>query len=452
MLRSAAWIEAPPTRRAAASLAVIALATAASCTLDAQGTQPVSMTSSSGGGGEATTTTTSTGLGGMGGAGSSAGGGGAGGSPPKELGTWSGAAGPGADGTYALPSWLELSSPSTEKTVQTGPSTLRTGFGANAARGHNVTSPPAWGLALESARTNRNHSSRISAASWEILHPPGSIVATQGPDAANLAATIADTNSTGMGAAVAVVDIDPLAGTSTLSAWVGGVQAVDQVKIASTVFPSPFGVTVPLQAGWQRISHTALESTGGVAKDSLYPAQSPGSATGSASFDFVSHEAGKYPSSAILTSGAAATREAEALVASGAATLAPGGYFHVTLVFAPSYASGEQAGAHTLLFFDALNRVVLDALNRVVLMVNGMPAVATATLSWKRDQALTVEVVNAPTEQRITVSGHDTGGGSASAPTGTPVGLSTEIGILGGAAGSEECADLRSIRFEDPTP
>jgi len=33
-----------------------------------------------------------------------------------------------------LPSWLELNSPSIEKTVQTGPSTLRTGFGAHAAR------------------------------------------------------------------------------------------------------------------------------------------------------------------------------------------------------------------------------------------------------------------------------------------------------------------------------
>ena len=209
-------------------------------------------------------------------------------------------------------------------------------------------------------------------------------------------------------------------------------------------------LTIPGGTGWHRVWLTGAETSAApIAR--VRPAADANPSMGDASFDLVSLEAGRYPSSVIIThpvdNPAPATRLAEHLYAPAAADLAPGGYFHAVMVFAPHYADGEQAGPHDLLTFDDQNRVYIRQDSAVALQEEGVDVLVTSPLAWERDQELTVEVLSVPGSRLLRVTGAAGGeakvedDGGAAFPTGGP------LHLLGGAAGSPEGADLRAITF-----
>jgi hypothetical protein len=155
-----------------------------------------------------------------------------------------------------------------------------------------------------------------------------------------------------------------------------------------------------------------------------------------------------YPSSYIPTQNGERTREADKLYvnSANAAAVAPGGFFHVKLAFAPNYATGEnKAAGHDLLWFDSANRVYLRfSDNKIVLRIDGKE-IASAPLAWAREDKITVEAVHSPSGRRLTVSGADvTGAPSVAIPS------LTVIHVLGDNNGAQECADLRYIGFFPP--
>ncbi len=435
--------------------AVIALAASgalsATCVLDSEGTgasPTTGTTSSSGGGGS--TSTGSGGSGGEGGTGGSQGGGGQGGGSPQVIAEWAATAPDPGTGVYSLPAWLTLESPSSDKTVQTGPDTVRLGFGPNAPRARRVATE--WGLNVESTRTNRLTTSRVAQPGWTLFHL-GTVTPALGPDGLLLAALVSDTDAANQTAVVEEHAADPSA-QATVSAWVAGVTAGNQATIESNTFsntaPSKNSVLITAQATWQRVSFTGTEGSG-VAVDRVRPAAVSASGVGSATFDLLSHETGRYPSSVILTAGAPVTREAEKLYSTVPADLAPGGYFHVVITIAPNYASGEQSFDHDLIFFDPANRAYLRAQDHALLVLaEGATVLSTPPLSWSREQALRIEVANTPAERRLRVTGADGGDVTDASPVAGAFPSVPALHLLGDETGSQECADLRSITFFDP--
>jgi hypothetical protein len=180
------------------------------------------------------------------------------------------------------------------------------------------------------------------------------------------------------------------------------------------------------------------------------PAAGLASDTGSATFDFVTVETGRYPSSVIVTEGAPVTRLAERLVVTNPAAFAADGFFRAELTLAPSYASDEPDRDHDLLHFDADHRVFLRAADRaVVLFAAGAEVLATQGLSWKREQELTIGVTYTPSVVEILVRGADGGDVLVSDTPAqvAPIPVGARVHLLGSDAGSQECADLRGITF-----
>jgi hypothetical protein len=153
----------------------------------------------------------------------------------------------------------------------------------------------------------------------------------------------------------------------------------------------------------------------------------------------------------IFTTGAPATRDAERLSVAAASDVAPGGWFHVVLVFAPNYASGEQGADHDLLFFDAQNRLFVRASDSaIVLQAEGTDMLEMPGLTWERNQELTVEVISTEAGRTLRVAGADGGEASANDTAAGAVPVEGPLHLLGDATGSQECADLRAITFHRP--
>jgi len=412
------------------------------CMLDENGlARPPATTTSPSGGGEG---------GAGGGAGGTGGGGAGGGGEPGVLAQWT-AGEPDPDtGTYTLPGWLVLESPSENKTAQVGPGALRTGFGPDAARARSVDGV-AWGLAVEGERTNRMLNARVAQPGWTLING-ATLAKVTGPDGADLAATVTDVNPSLVASAYEQFQGMP-GEAATFSAWVTTEDSEASLECNSFPLGSPdtYGVTVPPSSGWQRVSLTGVEQSGAASLLRLEPASDGSMAVGSTTFDLVSIETGRYPSSVILTEGDPVTRKAERLHVATPSDVAPGGWFHVTLVVAPHYASGEQAGEHDLLWFDGLNRLYLRADGAVALQAEGSDALVTAPLTWKRDQALTIEVKSAPSGRSLRVAGAEEGEVSDEDPSGIALPLPVaKFFVLGSDIGSQEGADLREITFFPP--
>jgi hypothetical protein len=193
--------------------------------------------------------TGSGGAGGAGGTGSAGGGGGAGGG--EVLQAWAAEAPDAATGAYTLPGWLVLESPSEDKTVQTGPDRLRSGFGPNAARARSVDGV-AWGLNVESERTNRVNTTRVAGPGWQVLS--GTLTAADGADGETLAGTITDNSAAESTAAIEDFTPEAVGEAVTLSAW--ATTDSTQASLECNACAEPASLPIDPGLGWHRESLT----------------------------------------------------------------------------------------------------------------------------------------------------------------------------------------------------
>jgi hypothetical protein len=361
-----------------------------------------------------------------------------------------------------LSSWLVFESPSPDKTSQTSPATLKTGFGMNAPRARNVTGKPTdWGLSIESERINevKYSDSWSEAPEWAQLPSPSTMaIAPVQPDpAGGMTATLF--TSTGNQASPYFV-----ATGRAVSGWFRGNGSPGDpgvpggptsyahfrhVDAAGAAFREVNSAT------WTRYSFTnIMDSTDAVTLETRDRPTGSGSITTPTeifAYGAQIERGAAYPSSYIRNTDNQMTRKAEKLWSPVAKALLQGGFFRIELRFAPNYASGEQAGDHDLLFFkDENNRVYLRAADNAVVMRIGSQVMASGSLEWSREQQLSIVVVNSPAERSVSVTGATNGNGITNETTGAPVPLAAELYILSNVTGAQECADLRYISLAPP--
>jgi hypothetical protein len=197
---------------------------------------------------------------------------------------------------------------------------------------------------------------------------------------------------------------------------------------------------------WSRLSWTT-ESTA-LERMWFYAGEVPGYPAVGVQTSFIAFGAqfeapARYPSSYIVSGTTAVTRLAESL-SINAHQVFPQGWFDVTLVIAPHYATGEALSEHDLLFFDSDNRVLMRPDGVIVLRIAGNE-LASTPLTWSREIPLTIVVRNKQDLQFLSVTGaappFETSGAAGQAVSPLP----ERAFILGGPQGAQEGADLRAI-------
>jgi hypothetical protein len=330
---------------------------------------------------------------------------------------------------------------------------LCTGFGPDAPRARNVSPGPAagaWGLAIESERTNNVVHSDSWKIGWEDGETPMKLSRNIDDPAGGSEATIfySDGNEHSW--------YYPAKGRA-ISTWVrgagapaGGVYAHFRHNSSDVHFRE---VT---STEWARLSFTEPEDVeDGIALETR--AVPVGAAeitepTSIVAFGAQVEPEVAYPSSYIPTKGAPITREAERLFTDAGDMLLPGGYLNVTMRVAPHFATMEQgAPEYNLLYIDPEHRLFMrreGKLSRVVLRIDDVE-VKSRPVAFSREQELTIRAKSqAGAGVELTVSGATSGDGTTMGGEAGPLPTDKIIYILSKDSGAEECADLRSIRFQ----
>jgi hypothetical protein len=435
------------------------------CALNPSGTAPNGSTST----GASASSAGGSGGAGVGTGGMAQGGGGTGGSPSSSSAgnggggmvySWDAQTGMNSDGTYTLPSWLLFSSPSANKTSQTSASTIRIGFGPNAARARNVTGMQTdWGLSIESERKNVVRYSDSWNDMWIYLTGMNAMMPTpmQVDPSGGMKATLFQSSGDQASAYLTVTG-------RVVSAWLRGEGSPgDPEPIGGDLsfahfrhVDAPGAPFVEVNSTtWTRYSFTnAMNENGSIVLETRDRPSGAGRILGptqTVAYAGQVEPNAAYPSSYIPTTDADVTRAAEKLWSPMPAALVQDGFFRINLRFAPNYASGEQAGDHELLVFKGNNdRLFVRAMdNAIVLRVDGLE-ITSDPLEWSREQPITVVAVNSTTELSLGVMGATTGDGAKTQGVGKPMQLDPELYILSNSNGTTECADLRFISFSQP--
>jgi hypothetical protein len=346
------------------------------------------------------------------------------------------------------PIGLTIACPTAGRTSQTSPSTIVSGLGPNTWRAHSVDGAT-FGLLVERATVAMpvpvNPAS--SGGDWEPYPAMATVTANfaAGPDGAMTATRIQMVSGQ-----YGPVTLPGPVGPYTFSLWAlrngGGTAYWHRVTDGT------HNVSVPVTgygASWVRASISfASSATGAVG---AFDARMTGNPSYDGSpVDIVSAwnqaEAGLYP-----TSNIAGARAADVL--SGDATkLVPSGNLDWQLQIAPNFAQGEQGADAPLIWLDASNQVFLRASDsKVCVEIGGAVVLTSAALTFSRNQAITVHVIDSPSQGLLmSVLGATSGSGLVSG-TAAPMSTPGTVFVLGSSAGAQECFDLQGISVLTPS-
>lgn len=285
-------------------------------------------------------------------------------------------------------------------TVQTSASTVVTsGIGVDDPRVGDAGY--GRGLVLEESRQNKlvRSDTSVTSLAWGATVAGGNTlsgetVAADGPDGGN-AVKLTSSAVTGsfahwyMGAGVAT------AAPYTFSSWLRGEVGGEVTSISST----PNGVTYfrnacTLTTGWQRFSATGTGTAAtwyaqiGTDKRDASQPNTPAQITRAA---LAQYELGAFPTELVVTTGAAATRAADALTLNR--SLVRGGRFGVEYVFVPKASKGDIS-ATSVLYYEGTNcYTAIHAVNgNVQLIVGGAlvynSAASGGYMNWSRGDVI----------------------------------------------------------------
>ncbi|MEI8255878.1 MAG: hypothetical protein WCJ30_09410 [Deltaproteobacteria bacterium] len=321
-------------------------------------------------------------------------------------------------------------------TVQIGAAAAVTNIGANVARVGDDGSNHR-GLVFEEPRTNLIAASRtMTGAGWFGGYLTTMSGGLAGPDTA----TVAVRSQVGIGGYSNWQYIGPLtAGSYVLSEWVQQGTAPSLFRLDSlggTLGGVAVGTTT---AAWQRVSvvnsYAANSSSWPIPVDDAF-AGPPGAALDNVT-DLYQFEAGSYPTEAILTTNAIATRAGETLAVSSGASVLDGGRLSLEFRLQPKGSrSAYPMWAESLWTVDGANWAAIDPASGVLYVyVSGYvnTAALSPALSWNALDTLEIYVATGgglPTEVQYRVNGATGGTTRTATVTGSPLGALTVPGAL----------------------
>lgn len=320
-------------------------------------------------------------------------------------------ASPGAGAVYTLPTGWSYVCSSGSRTTQTSGSTLVTGIAANAAPAKSQDGA-AFALSVECSRTNYV-SNQVSG--WGLSG--GCLRAAATDPAGGLAASrLTDSDGAQLGlASLGGIGCSGVGNPHIASCWVGSVSTSTPGSVAlyaSNNIPANVSVAPPT-VGWSRYASASGNATVATSTHSAIPAYFQASYQGVADFYAPQFEQGKYPSSSILTAGAAVTRAAATLscpldVCNTHSALIP------QATYRPDFAYNETL--YDAIFLDDSRGVVYfeQSTQKFVFEVRGRGRIASLACTFSRYQAITLraDINEATGLLTLYVAGCTTGNGT----------------------------------------
>lgn len=349
--------------------------------------------------------------------------------------------------TYTLPSWLRFESPTqSERTSQVAPDALCRGYTAYSPRARNVGK--GWGLSVESERTNlvRNSDKWAVDVGWG----QGNMSASTGyPDPAGGVAATEFTSPASVGGFYSnyTYDNPPISG-QVASSWLRGSAGVPPYAHFRHVIEYGW-IDVELDQ-WRR--YAIIQTSNKMGDMSLETRDKPAGAgvimseTKIRAFGAQIEPSAKYPSSYIPTGSMPVTRLAESLSSEAPGELVKGGWLDVEITIAPHYASDQKSERHDVLYFDDKTSLSIATDDKIEFRINN-ELMETKAISFDAEDEVVIIARNTPVGRSliIKVNGQEVDARMDAKLAAIPI--PARMYILGGPAGAQECADLRSIKF-----
>lgn len=317
----------------------------------------------------------------------------------------------------ALPSGLSLSRASSA-TVQTSASTVVTaGIGVDVARVGDDGSGA--GLVLEEARTNLQTASRaeVGGAGWNVASGTVTANFAAGPDGSN----VATRSQVTAGKYSQYWDSSARTGAHCCSVWARGTSA-PQTLHGDIGLPNSFTLAGAATTSWARFTNVLVLA----AQQMQLACVNNPTATLDCLSDLWQCEAGAFPTEAIVTTGATATRAGERLYHATSSALVRAGRLGLEVKIRPKGSSASYSANMRLWTIDANNYAEIDKTTRVltVVVAGASFSFPTALPAWAAGDTLEIWL--------------EAGGGAFASRAAARVngGATVQLGLSSSAAGT----------------